>query len=257
VPSPDLVELSIRIAARPETVFRYFSDIERFRQWMGPNSELAPHEGGALVVRFPNQAPSALGSVVEVVPDRRIVFTWGYDGSNHGMAPGSSTVSVDLEPVAEGTLLTLRHWGFPRPELGGEHLGGWRHYFGVVAAKAAQETVGAVAESIVDRFVAAWQEQDAALRGAHLEACFAPDGLYRDAYGYVPGRDGLNVFIGNALKFMPGLTLRRDGAVRHAHGTLWYPWSMTGPDGSVVMGGVSVAECTAEGRISRMTALPA
>lgn len=256
MPAPDRVELTIRIAARPETVFRYFTDIERLRQWLGPRTDFDARSGGALTVRFPNDAPSAMGSIVELVPDRRIVFTWGYDGANHGMAPGSSTVSVDLEPTAEGTLLTLRHWGFPRPELGGEHLGGWRHYFGVLAARAAQESVGAAAESTVDRFVSAWREPDAAARRSVLETCFAADAVYRDAYGYVPGLDGLNVFIGNALKFMPGLTLRRDGPVRHAHGTIWYPWSMTGPDGTSVMSGVSVGECAADGRLLRLTALP-
>jgi uncharacterized protein YndB with AHSA1/START domain len=251
--STDQVELQIRIAARPATVFRYFTDPARFQQWMGPRSEFDARAGGALIVRFPTDDPSAMGSITEVVPDRRIVFTWGYDGSNHGMAPGSSTVSVDLEVIPEGTLLTLRHWGFPRPELGQEHLGGWRHYFGVVAAKAAEETVGVVAEHVVDQFIAAWRESDAARRGALLAECFEPDGLYRDAYGYVPGIAGLSTFIANAQKFMPGLTLARTGAVRHAHGSICYQWTMTGADGKVVSNGISAGECSPEGRIRSLT----
>jgi len=251
--SADQVELRIRIAARPATVFRYFTDPARFQQWMGPNSEFEARAGGSLIVRFPTNDPSAMGSITEVVQDRRIVFTWGYDGSNHGMAPGSSTVSVDLEAIPEGTLLTLRHWGFPRAELGQEHLGGWRHYFGVVAARAAEETVGVVAEGLVDQFISAWGETNRDKRGALLAGCFEPDGLYRDAYGYVPGLDGLNTFIGNAQKFMPGLVLARSGAVRHAHGQICYQWTMTGPDGKVMANGISAGECSPEGKIRSLT----
>jgi uncharacterized protein YndB with AHSA1/START domain len=251
--SADTVELQVRIAARPATVFRYFTDPARFQQWMGPRSEFDARAGGALVIRFPTDDPSAMGNITEVVPDRRIVFTWGYDQSNHGMAPGSSTVSVDLEPIPEGTLLTLKHWGFPRAELGQDHLGGWRHYFGVVAAKAAAETVGVVAEAVVDEFIAAWGETDPGKRGTMLAQCFEPDGLYRDAYGYVPGVGGLNTFLGNAQKFMPGLTLARTGPVRHAHGQICYQWTMTGPDGTVMASGMSAGECTPEGRIRSLT----
>lgn len=251
--SADQVELRIRIAARPATVFRYFTDPARFQSWMGPRSSFDARAGGDLVVRFPTEDPPAMGSIIEVVPDRRIVFTWGYEGANHGMAPGSSTVSVTLEPVPEGTLLILTHGGFPRPELGQEHLGGWRHYFGVVAAKAAEEAVGAVAESAVDRFLAAWAEPDSERRRVLLEGCFEPDGLYRDAYGYVPGLDGLNTFIGNARKFMPGLALIRTGPVRQAHGAICYPWTMNGPDGAVMSRGLSAGECSPEGRIRTLT----
>lgn len=253
MPTADQVELQIRIAARPATVFRYFTDPARLQQWLGPHSEFDAREGGHLIVRFPTNDPSAMGSITEVVPDRRIVFTWGYDGSNHGMAPGSSTVAVDLEAIPEGTLLTLRHWGFPDTELGQQHLGGWRHYFGVVAAKAAEEVVGSIAEQVVDRFVAAWAEKDSAARRTLLASCFEADGLYRDAYGYVPGLDGLNVFIGNAQKFMPGLTLARSGPVRHAHGAICYPWTMTGPDGRVMSDGLSAGDCSPEGRIRQLT----
>lgn len=251
--SADAVELQIRIAARPETVFRYFTDPARFRQWMGPASTLEARPGGALLVPFPTGDPSAMGSVTEVIPDRRIVFTWGYAGSNHGMAPGSSTVSVDLEPIPEGTRLTLRHWGFPRAELGQEHLGGWRHYFGVVAARAADETVGVAADRVVDRFIAAWNEGDAEARRAILADCFESDGLYRDAYGYVPGRDGLNTFITNARKFMPPMTMTRSGPVRHTHGQLCWPWAVTTADGKPMASGVSAGDCTPEGRFRSVT----
>lgn len=110
-----------------------------------------------------------------------------------------------------------------------------------------------VAEERVDQFVAAWAETDAAKRRALLDRCFDGDGLYRDKYGYVPGVEGLTVFIGNAQKFMPGLTLARIGPVRHAHGAICYEWTVTGPDGAVLSNGVSAGECSPEGKIRSLT----
>jgi uncharacterized protein YndB with AHSA1/START domain len=41
------------IAARPETVFRYFTDPVRFARWMGRGSMLDPRPGGRLRVGYP------------------------------------------------------------------------------------------------------------------------------------------------------------------------------------------------------------
>jgi uncharacterized protein YndB with AHSA1/START domain len=50
------------------------------------------------------------GTYVEVVPDRRVVFTWG---GVMGLAPGQTTVEFVLEPVGSGTRVRLRHFGLP------------------------------------------------------------------------------------------------------------------------------------------------
>ena len=251
--STDSVELTIEIAAGVEVVFRYFTDPDRFKQWMGANSTLEATPGGTVEIKFPTGDPSALGTVLEIVSERRIVFSWGYQGSNHGMAPGSSTVSVDLFEIPEGTRLVLKHWGFPAAQLGQEHLGGWRHYFGVLGARAAAEVVGAVAEVTVDRFVAAWNESDSEQRAAVLRECFDEEGLYRDAYGYVPGLLGLNTFIGNARKFMPPFTVERTGPVLQTHGQICYPWQLTGSDGSKLAQGVSAGSCSPTGKLRILT----
>jgi hypothetical protein len=63
-----------------------------------------------------------------VEPDRRIVFTWGWEGDGSPVPPGSSTVEITLEPDGdEGTLLTLVHRGLPLPALD-LHRDGWNHY---------------------------------------------------------------------------------------------------------------------------------
>jgi uncharacterized protein YndB with AHSA1/START domain len=59
---------------------------------------------------------------VAVEPDRRIVFTWGYEGDGQAVPAGSSTVEITLEPVADGTEVRLRHSGLPAGQPPLAHL---------------------------------------------------------------------------------------------------------------------------------------
>ena len=87
---------------------------------------LDPEPGGRLRVGYPT-GQVAGGRVVAVEPDRRIVFTWGYEGDGQAGPAGSSTVEITLEPVADGTEVRLRHSGLPAGEPPLAHLAGWRH----------------------------------------------------------------------------------------------------------------------------------
>jgi uncharacterized protein YndB with AHSA1/START domain len=66
----------------------------------------------------------ALGEYVEVVPNRRVVFTWGWDGPDAVVKAGGSTVEIDLEPRGTGTRLRLVHRGLPVSERA-SHAEGW------------------------------------------------------------------------------------------------------------------------------------
>jgi uncharacterized protein YndB with AHSA1/START domain len=78
---------------------------------------------------------SALGEFVELEPDRRVVFTWGWVGHPE-VPPGSTIVEIDLVAEGAGTRLTLTHRGLP-PEEVAIHAAGWDHYTGrlVLAAE--------------------------------------------------------------------------------------------------------------------------
>lgn len=246
------IELTLHVSAPPTVVYGYFADPERFKRWMGPDSELDAAVGGALVVRYPNDAPPARGEVVEAVPGERIVFTWGYTGGANGLPEGASTVSVELKPLHGGTLLTLRHTGLPTPELEEGHLGGWRHYFGVLAWQAAREALTPVLEERVDALVAAWNEPEGGRRRELLASCWTEDALFVDRMGYVPGRDALDTFIANMHRFMPGVSLERTGPIRETHGRVHFPWRLEGPDGKAVGAGVDVGRMDGEGRFVEM-----
>jgi len=122
---PDVLELSVQIAADPVTVFGYFTDPDRYAQWMGGQASLDPVPGGGYRIRM-RGGVEALGRFVEVDPPRRVVFTWGWT-HGHEVAPGSTRVEVTLAPHDGGTRVVLRHHGLPETQRG-HHRGGWELY---------------------------------------------------------------------------------------------------------------------------------
>jgi len=63
-------------------------------------AEIDPRPGG--VYRLdPNGRDVIRGEYLEVVPDRRFAFTWGWENPSEGMGAvpaGSTRVEIDLEP---------------------------------------------------------------------------------------------------------------------------------------------------------------
>ena len=93
-------------------------------EWKGVEAQLEPKPGGVYRVNVTGR-DIVHGTYVEVTPYTRVVFTWGWEGSDE-VPPGSSTVEVTLTPVTEGTLLVLRHGDLPAGDTG--HSDGWDHY---------------------------------------------------------------------------------------------------------------------------------
>ncbi len=120
------IEKVITIAARPETVFRLLTDPSEYVRWKGKLAQLEPRAGGDFRVDFPEDKGSVVGEFVEVVPNRRVVFTWGWQ-DNEIVPPGSSTVQIDLEPDGNGTRLRLVHRGLPEGAIA-EHAAGWEYF---------------------------------------------------------------------------------------------------------------------------------
>ena len=120
------IERIITIAARPETVFRLLTDPREYVRWKGQLAQLEPRPGGDFRVDFPDDKGSVIGEFVEIVPGRRVVFTWGWQ-DNAIVPPGSSTVEIDLEPDGQGTRLRLVHRGLPDGALA-SHTEGWDYF---------------------------------------------------------------------------------------------------------------------------------
>jgi uncharacterized protein YndB with AHSA1/START domain len=121
------VVVTRRIAAAPATVFSFFADVERWTSWQGVDGEIDASPGGSFRIRMPG-AQVAAGRFVELVPDRRIVFTWGWEGDGSPVPPGSTTVVIELEPDQGGTLVRLTHSDLAPLPVADHHREGWELY---------------------------------------------------------------------------------------------------------------------------------
>ena len=114
-----------RIAAPPATVYAYLTDPVLWQRWQGTQATLEPRAGGIFSILMGN-GMQARGTFVELVPDRRVVVTWGWVDREE-IPPGSTTVEIELRPDGPGTLLVLTHRSLPDGELALHRLG-WEHY---------------------------------------------------------------------------------------------------------------------------------
>lgn len=131
------IEETLRISARPETVWRYWTDPEFLCEWWGAAAELDARPGGTCRVEM-SGGPVMLGEYLELVPHERIVFSFGWepaDGVPH-IAPGSTRVEITLDADNGDTIMTLRHTGIP-VSLADEHRAGWAHFLPLLADAAA------------------------------------------------------------------------------------------------------------------------
>lgn len=124
--SADSLEQRIRINARPEEVFQFLVEPAKMLRWIGKKVDLDPRPGGVFRVDV-NGRDVVRGQFLEIVPNRKVVFTWGWEGGGLRVPPGSTTVEITLEPEGEGTLLRLTHRGLTGIDRD-KHARGWSHY---------------------------------------------------------------------------------------------------------------------------------
>ncbi|MFF5264507.1 SRPBCC domain-containing protein [Actinomadura viridis] len=132
------IEQTVRIRARPETVWRYFTDPGRLARWWG-EAEVDARPGGVLRVRMlDGPRPIMRGRFTELVPHERIAFTFGWEATPGApdIPPGASRVEITLAADGDATVLTLRHSGLPF-HLHDETGAGWAHLLRLLNAAAA------------------------------------------------------------------------------------------------------------------------
>lgn len=136
-----VIEREIFVAASPETVFGFLTDPALMEDWMGVSHELDVRPGGLLRIQF-SRGDIAHGHYTEILPHRRVAFTWGWEPTPGGqksnlmaLPPGASLVEIDLEPKDGGTLLHFRHNHVPK-EIARRHGDRWSYYLAQLAAAA-------------------------------------------------------------------------------------------------------------------------
>jgi uncharacterized protein (TIGR03086 family) len=133
-------EKSVLVPLNADDTFALITEPGRLRRWQVMTARVDLRAGGDYRwTIIPGH--SAAGTVTEVDPGRRVVFTWGWEGSAD-LPPGASTVTITLEPADGGTLVHLMHDGLTG-EQADSHAMGWNHYLGRLVKAAADGDAGA------------------------------------------------------------------------------------------------------------------
>jgi uncharacterized protein YndB with AHSA1/START domain len=127
-----LASYEVTIAAPAEVVWAHLTTAEGLMRWVGPTATADPAPGGVLRWSHPNGA-TVVGRFVELVPYRRVVFTYGWEDDRMGVPPESTTVEIDLVERDGMTTLRLVHHGLP-PEVVPDHEHGWAYFLGELRA---------------------------------------------------------------------------------------------------------------------------
>ena len=122
--------LKRRLNAAPAKVYAAWTDSAKLKQWFGPDSgaveraETDLRVGGRYVVVFyteDGEEHHVSGSYREVVPNKKLVFTWAWRSTPER----ESLVTVLIKPDGDGSLLTLIHEQFFDEAARDRHAFGW------------------------------------------------------------------------------------------------------------------------------------
>jgi uncharacterized protein YndB with AHSA1/START domain len=93
---------------------------------MGTEAEIDAVVGGTHRVLVQGRHPS-VGEFTEIVPDERVVFTFGWDEPGHPIPARSTQIEITLIPDGDKTTVRLVHRGLPDDAVS-DHSSGWTHY---------------------------------------------------------------------------------------------------------------------------------
>ena len=243
---PHSLDRTILIGAPQDVVFGFFTDDRRWSAWWGAGSTIDARPGGRVLIRYPGGVEVS-GEVLDAAPPERLVFTYGFV-SGTPIPPGSSRVTIRLEPVPSGTRLHLQH-EFAEADPRDHHIQGWRYQLSVFANVVTDE-IHRHADRTVDAWFSAWAEFDDGARTRTLSEIAVPVVRMHDRYSCVEGVEELALHIGAAQRFMPGMRLQKSGSIRHCQGTLLADWTAVGSDGQQRGSGTNVFTLAPDGRIT-------
>jgi uncharacterized protein YndB with AHSA1/START domain len=127
------LEITRFINAPRSRVYSAWTDPAQLRQWFGPefvqtNDLVADlRVGGKFRWDLTNpegEKMTCLGEYRELVPDRKIVFTWKWD-DDEAWENHDSVVTVELSDRDGGTEVKLTHEKLPSEESRDRHNDGW------------------------------------------------------------------------------------------------------------------------------------
>ena len=132
-------EKSVLVPLNADDTFALITEPDRLRRWQVITARVDLRAGGDYRWTIV-PGNSVAGTFTEVEPGRRVVFTWGWEGSAE-LPPGASSVTITLEPADGGTLVHLVHDGLTA-EQAASHGEGWNHYLGRLVRAATDGDAG-------------------------------------------------------------------------------------------------------------------
>jgi len=109
------------------------------------------------------------------------------------------------------------------------------------------------ADTIVDRYIASWNERDADTRRALVTATFAEDAEYLDPLLSGRGLDEIDAMIAAAQQQFPGHEFTLAGEPDQHGGRVRFSWLLAPTGEAAVAGGTDFAQLAADGRIQTVT----
>lgn len=100
---------SIEVQAVPSAVWRWFATQEALRRWISSNLQIDLRVGGGYRFLGPDDQTWVSGTVLELVPEKKLILSWLEEGS--GWVHPARLV-ITLASIAAGTRVTLIHDGF-------------------------------------------------------------------------------------------------------------------------------------------------
>jgi len=132
--------ISQRVNASIERVFACFTEAKLLAQWHAPGTMTVPEAeidlcvGGAYHITMENtegERFTAYGEFRDIQPpDEKgralLVYSWAW---RHVTDSPATQVTIELTAHGEQTAVSLRHEGFPRPDVAEHHSEGWSKIF--------------------------------------------------------------------------------------------------------------------------------
>jgi len=111
------VSHSVLVRADPMRVYNALTTAEGLDAWFTHGAVVDARPGGEIRFRWVDFGPQHIstqdrGTVLEAIPPSRFVFQWHPDQPDY-----VTTVEVNFSPGDNGTIVSLREYGFPRSAL--------------------------------------------------------------------------------------------------------------------------------------------
>lgn len=127
-PKTRTIRLQTYVRASPKKVFKAITEPRRLTRWLADDATLSPRKGGRYTLTWEG-GPTHTGKLLEFVRGKRITLTWQWPGKEKLL---TTRLRLSIVRRKDGTVLQLRHSGFPSTEewfeLYAGAIQGWTYF---------------------------------------------------------------------------------------------------------------------------------